>query len=172
MDVYTDGSWNTATKEGAWSFCIENSLYFDSGYEPVTTGNIMELMGLVKAMEYALSVGCSDLTIHCDSSYAVHCLNTWWRLWERTNWVNSKGEQVQNRKLIEQALHLKISSGARIRKVKGHGGNHYNNVADYIAVATRLAKGKPNITISHATMAMQMKGKAKFRGVEAVKLIA
>lgn len=46
------------------------------------------------------------LTIYSDSQYAVKCMNEWIYKWHKNGWTNSRGYDVANRDLLEQASHL------------------------------------------------------------------
>ncbi|RMZ75809.1 hypothetical protein DV738_g5268, partial [Chaetothyriales sp. CBS 135597] len=46
------------------------------------------------------------VTIHSDSRYAVGCMNDWRFKWMNNGWTNSRGDQVANRDLIEEAVDL------------------------------------------------------------------
>lgn len=47
-----------------------------------------------------------DVRIHTDSRYAVGCMDNWIYKWVRNGWVNSAGNEVANRDLIEEASDL------------------------------------------------------------------
>ncbi|KAL2800862.1 ribonuclease H-like domain-containing protein [Aspergillus keveii] len=47
-----------------------------------------------------------DVTIYSDSRYAVGCMTEWLGKWEGNGWINSRGEEVANRDLIEEASDL------------------------------------------------------------------
>jgi ribonuclease HI len=47
-----------------------------------------------------------NVTIHSDSKYAVNCMNAWIYKWAQNGWINSRGEDVANRDLIEEASNM------------------------------------------------------------------
>jgi ribonuclease HI len=47
-----------------------------------------------------------DVTIYSDSRYAVDCMTDFIYKWTRNGWINSRGEEVANRDLIEEASDL------------------------------------------------------------------
>ncbi|RMD41206.1 hypothetical protein DV735_g3883, partial [Chaetothyriales sp. CBS 134920] len=47
-----------------------------------------------------------ETTIHSDSRYAVDCMNVWIYRWANNGWVNSRGDEVANRDLIQEASDL------------------------------------------------------------------
>lgn len=74
-----------------------------------------------------------------DSRYAIDCITTWRRNWQRNGWLTANKEPVRNRDLIERAGELYDSVGVSMcfEWVKGHAGNAGNCAAD--ALATRAA---------------------------------
>jgi ribonuclease HI len=47
-----------------------------------------------------------DVVIETDSQYAVGCMTRWMGKWRQNGWVNSKGCEVANRDLLEEAIGL------------------------------------------------------------------
>lgn len=72
--------------------------------------------------------------VYSDSAYCVNIFNDWMFSWERNGWVKSDRNPPENLKLIK-AYYDWYKKGYRIdlRKVKGHNGNKYNELADKIA---------------------------------------
>jgi ribonuclease HI len=46
------------------------------------------------------------VTIYTDSQYAIGCMRTWMHTWKKNGFINAKGSEVANRKLIERAHFL------------------------------------------------------------------
>lgn len=94
------GHYNTETKQALPSF-------------PTPTNQRAELtsviLGLEKALERYHQLNSNpwlDVTIYCDSKYAVNCLTKWVHKWSNNGWKNSEGNEVANRDLIEEAMDL------------------------------------------------------------------
>ena len=54
LSFYTDGAWSSKTDMGGWaSICVEDGEIIDtqSGQEPFSTNNRMELMAFLSALE-------------------------------------------------------------------------------------------------------------------------
>ncbi len=80
-----------------------------------------------------------DALIVTDSYYSIRCLTEWFPKWEKNNWKNSAGKDVENKDLIEPII-------ARIRErelcraktnfkwIKGHANDEGNVAADNLAV--------------------------------------
>ena len=103
-----------------------------------TTNQVAELYAIYSAISHLLSHYKQDLittgaTIYTDSMYSIGCLTDWYHNWKRNGWINSKGEKVANKELIQGILNL--STGLKITyvHVKAHNGDKYNEWADRLA---------------------------------------
>ncbi|KAI0486609.1 ribonuclease H1 [Xylaria cf. heliscus] len=80
---------------------------------PSPTNQRAEITAIILALEWALqkykeldAYPDLDVRIHSDSRYAIGCMDTWIYKWVRNGWVNSLGNEVANRDLIERASDL------------------------------------------------------------------
>lgn len=80
---------------------------------PTPTNQAAELTAIIMALEKAVEQYQScytspfmRVTITTDSKYAHGCMTEWRYKWVDNGWLNSKGQDVANRDLIEQALDL------------------------------------------------------------------
>ncbi|KAF2666075.1 ribonuclease H1 [Microthyrium microscopicum] len=80
---------------------------------PTPTNQRAEITAIIMAQEQALEKfdelnGSPDLDIriYSDSRYAVGCLTRWIYTWANNGWCNSRGYEVCNRDLIEEASDL------------------------------------------------------------------
>lgn len=67
------------------------------------------ILGLEMALEKYKELDSNprlNVTIHSDSKYAVNCMNVWIYKWVRNGWTNSRGEEVANQDLIQEASNL------------------------------------------------------------------
>ncbi|KAI4139955.1 MAG: hypothetical protein L6R39_006029 [Caloplaca ligustica] len=78
---------------------------------PTPTNQAAELTAIIMALEQALEQydSCDtspfmQVTITTDSKYALGCMTNWRYKWIENGWLNSKGQDVANRDLIEVAL--------------------------------------------------------------------
>ncbi len=143
--TYTDGS--CVDKIGGLGYVV---LYKDttipfSGKVPIypCTNQIAELYAIYATIYFLITSYKDDsikngIVIYTDSKYSIGCLTQWCYNWIRNGWINSKGESVANKELIQAILH--ISTGLRIDyiHVKGHNGNYYNEWADRLANSGRV----------------------------------
>ena len=102
-----------------------------------TTNNREELKAILYVM---LNYGekCDDWgqppIVYSDSAYCVNTFNEWMFNWARRGWIKSDKQKPENLDLI-QAYYDWYQKGYRIdlRKVKGHAGNKWNELADQLA---------------------------------------
>ena len=80
LEFYTDGAFSSKTEMGGWAcICLEEETIItqESGYEPYSTDNRMELMAILCALETANAVetGHTKVIIYTDSAYAANAFN-------------------------------------------------------------------------------------------------
>ena len=83
LEFYTDGAFSSKTEMGGWAaVCVEDGNVIDtqSGYEPYSTNNRMELTAFLSALENAdtIETGNTKVTIYTDSAYIANCFNQNW----------------------------------------------------------------------------------------------
>lgn len=145
MIIYTDGSClgnGKAVNSGGFGVVVldkdENLVYTYSKVSENTTNNREEL----KAILYSfLNYGVKDNgdfvqvpVVYSDSSYCVNTFNEWMFNWARNGWINSSKKKPENLDLIIEYYNW-YQKGYRIdlRKVKGHAGHEWNELADQLA---------------------------------------
>jgi ribonuclease HI len=134
LDVYTDGACSGAPGPGAWAYAADSGNIQDSGYEPSTTNQRMELLA---ALEAVRALGSRyRLRIHSDSAYLINCFEDRWYL----GWKNGRkrdGKPISNWDIWEPLIEAVLSKGVTFVKVKGHSGNAGNDYVDALAVKTK-----------------------------------
>ena len=136
MILYSDGGVQSNPGNGAWAFVCPEPRYECAGAVEDTTNNRMEITGVLKAIEYALGCGASDITVFTDSQYVVKGFKTWSLAWERNNWMKKDGWEwvpVKNAELWKQLV--KYRAKANVVWVRGHNGDEFNEVADKLVRA-------------------------------------
>lgn len=129
MIAYVDGSYNVSTKEFSYGMVI---LYegqekkFAKKVEDVSLATMRNVAGEIKgaeaAMRYAVSKKCKKLVIYHDyEGIARWCLGDW-----KTN----KEGTIAYKKYYDS---IKEQLSVSFQKVKGHSGDHYNDMADELA---------------------------------------
>ncbi len=137
--VYTDGSCLGNPGPGGWAWAVDGGPN-ESGGEPRTTNQRMELTAVVRALE-ALP---GPVHVMSDSTYVVNCFRQrWWEGWRRRGWRNSQGKPVANRDLWEPLLRLVLDDERAVGFdwVKGHSGDRMNDLVDLLA--TEAAAEQP-----------------------------
>ena len=144
MIIYTDGSAHPNPGPGGFGVVVldnnENLLYsYSKQFEGKVTNNEMELKAILFAY---FSHGIKEENdwnnnipiVYSDSNYCVQTLNDWMFRWARNNWIKSDKKVPENLDLI-QAYYDWYQKGYRIdlRKIKGHAGNKWNEIADQLA---------------------------------------
>ena len=100
---YTDGACKGNPGPGGYgivSIKDNKILYEYSEYCDNTTNNREELKAILHVFELAAADPDNQYIIYSDSSYAVNIINDWIFTWVKNNWMNSKGNQVENLDLI------------------------------------------------------------------------
>lgn len=147
LEFYTDGAFSSKTEMGGWAaVCVEDGNVIDtqSGYEPYSTNNRMELTAFLSALENAdtIETGNTKVTIYTDSAYIANCFNqNWYVKWMSNGWRTSDKQDVKNqdlwRRIVALYIKLKERLDLSIVKVKSHSDNPWNNYADLLAVKAR-----------------------------------
>lgn len=103
-----------------------------------TTNNREELKAILYVMlKYGVKIyneWSQPPIVYSDSAYCVNTFNDWMFRWASNNWIKSDKHQPENLDLI-QVYFNHYFNGYRIelRKVKGHIGNKWNEIADDLA---------------------------------------
>ncbi len=137
IEIYTDGSCKPTNPgpAGYGVVLIEDGeiTHYCAAYIGVETNNVAEIGGIEYALDYLLKENRSwdEVVIYTDSNYCVGLFTK--------NWNASKNKELvaRVRKKLEDFPNLDI------KWVKGHAGNHYNEVVDKlagIAVDEKLTK--------------------------------
>ena len=141
MTFYTDGSAHPNPGPGGYGVVgIENDTVLftrSKQYKGPVTNNEMELKAILYVM-LNFGVKCDDWgqppIVYSDSAYCVNTFNEWMFNWARKGWIKSDKKTPENLDLI-QAYYDWYKEGYRIdlRKIKGHNGHEWNELADQLA---------------------------------------
>lgn len=135
VTLYTDGACSGNPGPGGYGAIliykgIEKEI---SGGELNTTNNKMEIMAVIKGLEY-LKEPC-EVTVYSDSAYVVNTIEKGWIYsWQKNNWIKSDKSKVKNVELWNKMLELMKVHKIKFVKVKGHADNEFNNRCDRLAV--------------------------------------
>lgn len=136
LEIYTDGGCVLEKRIGGWGIVVvENGNLIDENSDieasSSTTNNTCELIGFIKALEYANGREC---TIISDSRYVIDGYNDWMHNWAKYSWSRKrlKYREVKNEDLWRQIYSL-YSGSITAKWVRGHSGNEFNELADMLA---------------------------------------
>jgi ribonuclease HI len=128
--VYTDGACSGNPGPGGWAWIVPDGP-FAAGADNPTTNQRMELTAALEAIRSLEG----PVEIISDSTYVVNCFrDRWWEGWIKRGWVNSQRKPVANRDLWEPLVELYQERDLVFRWVKAHAGDHWNELADRLAV--------------------------------------
>lgn len=139
IEIYTDGSCHTQERAGAWAVLIfiEGKRTILSGVEKDTTHNRMELLAVIKAIEWTDKNGFNDdvLNIYSDSQYVIN-LNLRKEKLQAKEFITNKGTPIQNVDLVQLLLKYYNTHAINLYKVKAHqkpnGKENFNREVDMI----------------------------------------
>ena len=96
-----------------------------------TTNNREELRAILYVL---IQYGHLNPVVYSDSAYCVNSLTEWIYGWERRGWLKSDNQPPENLDLIKAYWEvLQKGYSIQLRKIKGHVGHKYNEMADKLA---------------------------------------
>ena len=133
IEIYTDGACRQNPGPGGWGAMLISGDKVKKifGGEPDTTNNRMELMAAIEALE-SLNSGCA-LTLYTDSKYVLKGITEWMANWKKRNWQTTAKKPVKNADLWRRLDAAVLDHEVNWVWVKGHSGNHGNEMADQLA---------------------------------------
>lgn len=143
--VYTDGGSINNPGPGGYGIVINDAgnIRELSGGFRYTTNNRMEMTAAIIALKSLQDCG-RPILLHSDSSYLVNGIEKGWaRSWRKKGWRKSDGEPALNPDLWQQLLELIEGMDVRLKWVKGHAGNEFNERCDQLAVANARKQNLP-----------------------------
>ncbi|MBM4092009.1 MAG: ribonuclease HI [Planctomycetes bacterium] len=147
IHLFTDGACSGNPGPGGWAFVLRHVATkkekIESGGEPDTTNNRMELMAVIRGLE-ALKRPCS-IELFTDSVYVGKGLKEWMPKWKRNDWRRRDGSRwvpVKNDELWRRLDELAQQHQITYTRVAGHSGHPENELCDQLAVeACNAIKG-------------------------------
>lgn len=145
--LYTDGSASYKQGNGAWAFVAVRgkAVFYDSGYDPSTKVNAMELTAILRALQFIPDKGTAPVRVFSDSQYSVNCINVWGPAWEKDGWVVKTGvsRPPKNlgliRDILKRLAFLRKTRMVQVHWIAGHSNHQYNEMADKLAGEARRA---------------------------------
>ena len=134
VTIYTDGACSGNPGKGGWGAILiyAKEKKYLSGSKQLTTNNQMELIATIEALK-AISKP-SNIALYTDSQYVKNGITSWIFNWKKNGWKTANKKPVANKDLwIELETYVDFHS-VNWFWVKGHSGDHYNEIADKLAV--------------------------------------
>ena len=132
--IYTDGACSGNPGPGGWGCVLIHGQRIKelSGGAPDTTNQRMELQAALSALS-ALKQPCR-VRLYSDSAYLINGFRQHWLAkWQSNGWLNARKQPVENQDLWRPLLDLSHIHQVEWIKVKGHAGDHYNEICDQLA---------------------------------------
>jgi len=137
FELFADGACSGNPGPGAWAFILRGGglegEIARAGFEPATTNNRMELMGIIRGLE-SIPKESALVKVVSDSEYAVKGLREWLDGWKSRGWRNSRREPVRNDDLWKRLDELRSRHRLEMAWVRGHQDHPENNRCDRMAV--------------------------------------
>ena len=134
VTIYTDGACSGNPGKGGWGAILiyAKEKKYMSGSKQFTTNNQMELTATIEALKAILKP--SNIALYTDSQYVKNGITSWIFNWKKNGWKTANKKPVANKDLwIELEKYVDFHS-VNWFWVKGHSGDHYNEIADKLAV--------------------------------------
>ena len=137
IKIYTDGSCHSQLLIGAWAaiLFIGGKKVVLKDIETDTTHNRMELLGVIKAVEYLEEHKQAEnsIEVYSDSQYVVNLLVRKQKL-KQKNFLTKKGTLIQNADLVQKLIKQIELYGISFVKVKAHqkDGDKINREVDIL----------------------------------------
>lgn len=140
ITIFTDGSCNHIYNIGGWAaiLLIDNTEILLKGKELNTTHNRMELLSVIKALEYIenKNLNTRKILIKSDSQYVVKIIERKEKL-KTSNFLTKKGNSIKNKILVEKIIDYIERLDLAFLKVKAHQKKsetrNYNRDVDKIS---------------------------------------
>ena len=136
IKIYTDGACSGNPGKGGWGavliFSDKDEEKYISGADKLTTNNKMELTATIESLKLIKKP--NDIELYTDSQYVKNGISLWIINWKNNGWKTANKKPVANKELWIELDEIVQFHNITWFWVKGHSGNHYNEIADQLAV--------------------------------------
>ncbi|WP_238420410.1 ribonuclease HI [Gordonia sp. 'Campus'] len=139
VEISTDGACLGNPGPGGWGAVLryKGTEKRISGSEPDTTNNKMELTAAIEGL--AALTRPSNVIIYTDSTYVRNGIMKWVNGWQANGWKTKDKKPVKNADLWRRLVDEEKRHQVEWRWVKGHAGDHFNEIADELATTAARA---------------------------------
>lgn len=137
ITIYTDGACSKNGKEGAHGgfgvVVVRDDIIIDAHQEfsDETTNNREEMKAILWALNKYGSLAFEVPVVYSDSAYSVNTFNEWMHSWKRNGWLKADKKVPENLDLVKE--YYNSLKKIDLRKIKGHAGHEWNELADKLA---------------------------------------
>ena len=133
IKIYTDGACLGNPGPGGWGAIL---LYKEhrkeiSGNERDSTNNRMEIRAVIEALKVIKKT--SEIAIYTDSKYVLEGITKWIFGWKKNGWRTADKKPIKNLELWQELDQEVGRHKIEWIWVKGHSGNHFNDLVDDLA---------------------------------------
>ena len=136
IKIYTDGACSGNPGKGGWgAVLIYSDKYKEeylSGADKLTTNNKMELTATIESLKSIKKP--NHIELYTDSQYVKNGISLWIINWKNNGWKTANKKPVANKELWIELDKIVQFHNVTWFWIKGHSGNHYNEIADQLAV--------------------------------------
>ena len=136
IKIYTDGACSGNPGKGGWGAVLiysdKDTEEYLSGADKLTTNNKMELTATIESLKLIKKP--NDIELYTDSQYVKNGISLWIINWKNNGWKTANKKPVANKELWIELDQIVQFHNVTWFWVKGHSGNHYNEIADQLAV--------------------------------------
>jgi ribonuclease HI len=143
LQVYTDGASSPNGNGGYAGIIIHNDKIVKKvcGSEDTTTNNRMEMKAVIQTIR-VIKEPIYDIEVFTDSQYVQKGIEEWIHNWKRNGWVTKEwktnvSKPVKNKDLWIELDNFNTLHNIKWNWVRGHNGNHYNEIVDKLAVKSK-----------------------------------
>jgi ribonuclease HI len=137
--IETDGACSGNPGPGGWGCIVRQGGHAieADGPNPDTTNNEMELQAIAEALDFLPRDVPCYVIIESDSEGCVNVEIGAGMRWKMDNYVNLKGNKVKNKEFIDRTTKRLQPLHTTFKKIKGHDGDQWNDMADDLAAMGR-----------------------------------
>ena len=136
IKIYTDGACSGNPGKGGWGAVLiysnKDEEKYLSGADKLTTNNKMELTATIESLKFINKP--NEIEIYTDSQYVKNGISLWIINWKNNGWKTANKKPVANKELWIELDKIVQFHNVTWFWIKGHSGNHYNEIADQLAV--------------------------------------